>query len=465
MRFHQVITEAQLHGQQQFAKKRLDEVFSDPKLFDQFVQPFGLIVQPEIQQLKEAADEIVDILGNNYQMPPEEIEYIFRYIDQNHDSRNLAGKAVDKANQIRGTLRSIDQKILTLLKGKNPSEVQNFDQFMDQAQSKLDEADPSGKSRQWLEKYRAFAKKHPLTQAAITVIIAIVMNLATAGIAWWAPAVSAFVLKTMFARLEGLNWKQSAYKGAKAATVAGLLTWAMQPGTGLPDAATASDAAAAGGDAATAAADATSYTIASGDTLSQIAQKFGTSVELLIRDNPGLQGINPDQIRPGMTLTIPSELADVYTNAVGTSADTVQKLQSGELKVRWGDVPQAIQKAISYGVKSQLGESKALFTTMALASVYRNTVFTESQVCDILDKVERMVLREAPEGLQVNPIDVAKRRFTDRAGRFITSKNTLGKLKSSWDVDDTESTAYGLQNFLQRRGIPNDMILRAFNAV
>lgn len=459
--------------------KPLTEVFADPELFEQFIQSFPVhtMLGPELQKLQEAT-----VLDKNFEMSPEEIEYIFKYIDQNNAGRNMAGKTVDKANQIRGTLRSIDKKILSLLSTKTAIQVEGFDQFMDQAEAKLKETDPEGKTVGWLQQYRAFAQKHPLSQAAITVIIAIVMALATGGIAWWAPAVGAFLLKGMFARLEGLNWKQSAYKGAKAATAAALLSWALQPGGGadvpgaadVADAGAAADAGAVATDAGTSAsdsgasaADAASYTVAAGDTLSQIAQQFGTSVELIVQNNPALQGINPDQISPGMVFKIPAELADVYANSVGTAADTVQKLQDGSLAVRWGNVPDAIQDAVAYGLKAKgVGESvEHLLPSLVLASNYGKTKFTESQVNQIFAEIDRMMITEAPAGYRVVPVDSVDRKFTDRAGRFITAKNTLGKLKSSWEVDDSESTAQAIQNFLQRRGVSDEIIIRAFNAV
>lgn len=469
MKARQLLAESQKHRMRKFVQKPLTEVFADPALFEQLIRSFPVqaMLGPELQKLQEAT-----VLDKNFEMSPEEIEYIFRYIDQNNAGRNLAGKAVDKANQIRGTLRSIDKKILSLLSTKTAVQVEGFDNFMDQAEAKLRETDPEGKTSAWLQKYRAFAQKHPLSQAAITVIIAIVMALATGGIAWWAPAVGAFLLKGMFARLEGLNWKQSAYKGAKAATAAALLSWALQPGggaeiPGATDVAADAGAGAAAADAGAGAADAASYTVAAGDTLSQIAQRFGTSVELIVQNNPSLQGINPDQISPGMVFKIPAELADVYANGVGTAADTVQKLQDGSLAVRWGNVPDAIQNAVAYGLKAKgVGESvEHLLPSLVLASNYSKVKFTESQVNQIFAAIDRMIITEAPAGYRVVPVDAVDRKFTDRAGRFITAKNTLGKLKSSWEVDDSESTAHAIQNFLQRRGVSDEMILRAFNAV
>jgi len=57
------------------------------------------------------------------------------------------------------------------------------------------------------------------------------------------------------------------------------------------------------------------YTIASGDTLSQIAEKFGVSLDALISENPS---VNPSALPVGQTLKIPGHAAGMPTNASPT---------------------------------------------------------------------------------------------------------------------------------------------------
>ncbi len=51
-------------------------------------------------------------------------------------------------------------------------------------------------------------------------------------------------------------------------------------------------------------ADGGSYTVKSGDTLSEIAAKFGTDTDSLYGRNVGTIGGDPDLIFPGQTLTV-----------------------------------------------------------------------------------------------------------------------------------------------------------------
>jgi LysM repeat protein len=84
------------------------------------------------------------------------------------------------------------------------------------------------------------------------------------------------------------------------------------------------------------------YTVQSGDTLSQIAQANNTTVQELVGLNPQLaaasgatggQGLNPDVIFPGQQITLPPATpgADVYAGAVGTNADTMADIARGQV--------------------------------------------------------------------------------------------------------------------------------------
>jgi LysM repeat protein len=84
-----------------------------------------------------------------------------------------------------------------------------------------------------------------------------------------------------------------------------------------------------------------------GDTLSQIAQNNGTSVEALMRANPDIT--NPDSLKVGQQLNIPSEQASTYAGGVGTASDTAAKVASGEYS----------QSAISQGIQAKAQAAQA----------------------------------------------------------------------------------------------------------
>jgi LysM repeat protein len=81
--------------------------------------------------------------------------------------------------------------------------------------------------------------------------------------------------------------------------------------------------------------------VQAGDTLSQIAQANGVSVQELVGLNPQLaadagavggQNLNPDVIFPGQEITLPpASGADVYAGGVGTNANTMADIAKGNV--------------------------------------------------------------------------------------------------------------------------------------
>jgi LysM repeat protein len=73
----------------------------------------------------------------------------------------------------------------------------------------------------------------------------------------------------------------------------------------------------------------TEYTAKAKDTLSGIAKANNVSVDELMQANPDIT--NPDVIKAGQTINIPSETgSSVYQGGVGTNADTMAKIGSGQ---------------------------------------------------------------------------------------------------------------------------------------
>ena len=81
-------------------------------------------------------------------------------------------------------------------------------------------------------------------------------------------------------------------------------------------------------------------TVVKGDTLSDIAQKYQTSVELLQRANPGIT--NPDALAIGTQVHIPPTNATTYLHGAGTASDTAAKTASGA----YDSVPTALAKQV-----------------------------------------------------------------------------------------------------------------------
>ena len=190
-----------------------------------------------------------------------------------------------------------------------------------------------GAVMQAIKKYRNLAKQYPKTAGLSKAALVAITGLATGGAGL--PAVAALVYG-LDSSIKGEKLSDIALKaGGAAATAwaAGKLFGggATQPGptdsvAGLVDPTP----------------DLATYTVQSGDTLSQIAQANNTSVQELIGLNPQLaadsgavggQSLNPDVIFPGQEITLPPGTpgTDVYAGGVGTNSNTMADIAKGQV--------------------------------------------------------------------------------------------------------------------------------------
>lgn len=189
-----------------------------------------------------------------------------------------------------------------------------------------------------IKKYRLLAKEYPKTQLFVKTALIALAGLATGGAGLVAIA---GVTAAVDAAIKGEKLSSIIGKGAGAALMAygAQEVQAMLSGGAAP--ADAITTGPTGVDSVTAPTELGSYTVQSGDTLSQIAQANDISVQELIGLNPqlaadagatGAQNLNPDVIFPGQEITLPpASGADVYAGGVGTSADTMANIAKGNI--------------------------------------------------------------------------------------------------------------------------------------
>jgi len=187
-----------------------------------------------------------------------------------------------------------------------------------------------------IKKYRLLAKEYPKTQLFVKTALIALTGLATGGAGL--PAIAGLTM-AVDAAIKGEKLSSIIGKGAGAALMAygAQEVQAMLSGGAAPVDAIAADPASTfvpGPDLPT-------YTVQSGDTLSQIAQANDISVQELIGLNPQLaadagavggQNLNPDVIFPGQEITLPpASGADVYAGGVGTNANTMADIAKGNV--------------------------------------------------------------------------------------------------------------------------------------
>jgi len=259
------------------------------------------------------------------------------------------------------------------------------------------------------------------------------------------------------------------------------------------------------------------YTVQQGDTLSQIAERFNTTVQELVGLNPQLaqasgatagQGLNPDVIFPGQQITLPPATpgADVYAGAVGTNADTMADIARGQVPnsaITQGMAARnAVRESIKYRAKilpaNKLIDQKATVLNWALSesvgrkskSVNLTTLGTYT-VFENIDRYRLAILEatqpgrpELPDqyapampggaGVQSQPgmigrglnwLDSKVKKVGGALSNFghqFTTNVTKEKLKMNWHQAGKPSDSDQLAAWLIGQGVPQPVVTSVF---
>jgi LysM repeat protein len=258
-----------------------------------------------------------------YKLTPQQIEQIFANAEKGQTgmggNRTMLGQGKDAVAAVNTAWEDLKTQM------QNSAPVKGFDQKVNAALNKIGvgSADPEFQNNVsgWVQKYRDFAKQHPIAQGAIYAVLIALTGLSGAGIAG---AAALGLLKMADRVLQGDRFTSALYKGAKTGGTAYALGqlknhFADQPTGPAVQSPNPSE-------------QFNDYTVAKGDTLSQIAKDNGVSVDALMKSNPEIT--NPDVIKAGQAIKIPLGdefvTGNPYQGGVGTASDTMKKIASGE---------------------------------------------------------------------------------------------------------------------------------------
>jgi LysM repeat protein len=250
------------------------------------------------------------------QLTPQQIQQIFQAAEQGQTTaggnRTFAGKGVDAASAVNRAWEDLKTKI------QNTGPIQNMDAMYDKAAETMKKSTGGDQgAMQYVQKYRDFAKKHPIAQSFLYAALIAAAGLSGAGLGG---AAALGLLKMTDRLLQGDKFSSALYKGGVtgalaygAAKIGDLLRQPAAPGqpveVKLPD----------GKD----------IVVKPGDTLSEIAQKNNVSVQDLLNANKDI--LNPDAISAGQNINVPNATGNpTYQGGVGTASDTLAKMQSGQ---------------------------------------------------------------------------------------------------------------------------------------
>lgn len=130
-------------------------------------------------------------------------------------NRTLLGKGKDTADAVNKAWEDLKSKI------QNSGPIKGFDQKVSDVLSKIGvgSADPEmeGKVSGWVQKYRDFAKKHPIIQGALYATLIAAAGISGAGVGG---AAVLGLLKMADKLLQGEKFSSAAYAGAKTGALA-----------------------------------------------------------------------------------------------------------------------------------------------------------------------------------------------------------------------------------------------------
>ncbi len=274
---------------------------------ENYTKPKVMITETRTYKLWESAGrKIVEA-----QLTPDQIKQIFQYA-QNIETaggtnRTMIGKGKDAASAVGQAWEELKTK------AQNSKPIDGFEKKYDAIAQRLKQATGGDQgAMKYVQKYRDFAKKHPIAQGVIYAALIAAIGLSGAGVGG-AAALGLFKMTDKL--LQGDKFTSAAYSGVKTGGLAygasQLAQYFQNPKAPLPDNIDSVKLP-----------NGTDYVVKKGDTLSQIAQKYGVSVEELMKANNGATTVTPTG--QSMTWNDPNALSDV--NPMG---DAVLNLSTG----------------------------------------------------------------------------------------------------------------------------------------
>ena len=146
------------------------------------------------------------------ELTTDQIQQLFQQIDQAKGNRTLVGKGVDAGSAVMKAYNDLKTKVA------NSGPIKNIDAMYDQAAEKLKQATGGDQGvMQYVQKYRDFAKKHPIAQGLIYGALISAAGISSAGLGG---AAALGLFKMVDKLLQGEKFSSAAWSGAKTGAMA-----------------------------------------------------------------------------------------------------------------------------------------------------------------------------------------------------------------------------------------------------
>jgi LysM repeat protein len=427
----------------------------------------------------------------------------------------MLGRGKDNTMAFAGSVKDAVTSVLSSIQNSVP--VSAVDVAYDQATDALAglSGGQRGKVMQAIKGYRNLVKEYPKTAGFAKAALVAIAGLATGGAGLPAIAGLTYALDSA---IRGDKLSSVLGKGVGAAAV----TWGGQQVAGALKGTTPAV------DSSVPAADSLgpgetipgtgseggkllswSQGVGPGDTLSSLAKQYNVSVDELLKANP--QITNPDVLQVGSSIQIPTNNFQgdqwgsglpTYDKGVGTSADTMAKIKTGQ----YTDSPisQALAKKVRESVKFKMLPAEKLIdrqgTIMSWAlqesiGVKRKSVNLTTTgaytVFENIDRYRQAIMEKAgvpgstrpayyrPDmsggpGKKSKPGIVGRGlNWLDRTagkvggalsnfGHQFTTNVTKEKLKMNWHQAGKPSDSDQLAAFLTKQGVPQEVVATVY---
>jgi len=303
---------------------RIDNLYSTPRRPRLTITEAWLIEEPIYQQFRRAGRLLIERTEGQV-LTNKQITDIFAMAEKGMNdagtNRTLIGKGKDVVTDVASAINKAYQGVAQKISQSGP--VSGFDVAVDKLTDKIKDAagGDQGVVMQAINKYREFAKKHPVMQGAVYAGLIALAGISGAGLGG---AALLGGIKAFDKLLQGNKASSALWSGFVTGATAYGLSKAIQafgePRTGAGTGGetgppTGSDTGEIPG-VTVQSGDLPTYKIQPGDTLSQIAQQQNVSVKDLMQANPGIT--DPNKIIAGQTLEIPAPTGNpIYQDGIG----------------------------------------------------------------------------------------------------------------------------------------------------
>ena len=390
------------------------------------------------------------------QLTADQIKQLFANIEQgatdSGSNRTMVGKGKDAAGAINKAWEELKTKV------QNSGPIKNIDAMYDQAAEKLKQATGGDQGvMQYVQKYRDFAKKHPVAQSLIYSALIAAAGISGAGIGG---AAALGLFKMVDKLLQGEKFSSAAYSGAKTggmAYAAGQIGQAMKGDQSVSDAGQqAAGAASSLGPRGVAnsameifkekvangeVTDYNSYQVAMQDAITQAAQVGGKTASY--QTQAFAQKI--------LDANLSRYALDSSGNFVGSGPEKIEKI----ITALGGQVDQQKISAAKNAVAALRGTNESVeLNEAAIKLLFSNISLLHSKQIDegMWDNIKGAAGKAVGSA-----VDWAKTK-----GHNITTKITADKLNSAWQKAGSPTDSDQVATLLVKNGVPQDIMLDVY---